>query len=55
MTYIISFEMDFTAELKIERSIWENRKLKFLSFLNLFHLKTFSLGCMNTMLTKLQC
>ena len=49
MTSIISFEMDFTVELKIEREIWENRKtyldiqkLKFFKFLNLFYLKIFS-------------
>ena len=40
MTSIISFEMDFTAELKIEREIWENRKtyldIQKLKFLKVF-------------------
>ena len=48
MTSIISFEMDFTAELKIEREIWENRKayldiqkLKFFKFLKFILFKNF--------------
>ena len=48
MTSIISFEMDFTAELKIEREIWENRKtyldiqkLKFLKFFKFILFKNF--------------
>ena len=48
MTSIISFEMNFTAELKIEREIWENRKtyldiqkLKFFKFLKFILFKNF--------------
>ena len=48
MTSIISFEMDFTAELKIEREISENRKtyldiqkLKFLKFFKFILFKNF--------------